>query len=751
MHHTEGKITMKPKLIFRRLLALLLPLLLLLPAAHIPAAAETPAVLKVAILSDPHVFPEELTGNFCAAYLADNEDKGRPPRFSEALFAAALEDIEARAADLDFLLLPGDLTHDGEYIGHQRVAALLKGFQTRTGLPVAVIPGNHDVNKGNAADYSTGRLAPARSLTADEFLLPAFYDGLGYGSLPGYERFGDTLSYVADLGDYRLIAMDTSLNRLGTKDKYDVYDMRDWVLEQCERAREDGKAIIGMGHHTLAEQIGGQEAVMHNFGFDDVCGIAESFADAGMRFYLSGHLHVSEIAARVSDRGQPLYDITTASTASFPCEYRTITFTTTGGATTADVRSHAVPFAIPDPLPGPYYATLFGQTFGGALGGGLAGNIKARVQNALDGLLGDLLSSGGIEGMVKGLGVDLAPLNAIFRYLDQRILGQPERIAAAVNSLIDDAAALPVSTLPCTKYIAEYGFGDPGRPGTLEDVANTTMVYMFGKKYSPADDPFMLDVLRRLENGEFVDQVLNFAVPRILAALGGDILPMLLSNPAAVRALEKLAALPACPLIVVPLLALVVSPVRRGALSQSLCGFISGMVASQSPIGARDGVLTCNGPIDVPLGPGAFRLPQNIAVKIDGCQSATVTWATRPSAVTPALAVTDKKGNPAPEVRVTLLTSEPGSVTAEPLDIGFAKILGRAQPVLQHTARLEGLQAGKTYLFTAGDSAWEWYAEPRSLNNLRDNPVMVFLRGVWDAVSTWLCGMLRIIWSGLTK
>jgi len=98
---------------------------------------------------------------------------------------------------------------------------------------------------------------------------------------------------------------------------------------------------------------------------------------------------------------------------------------------------------------------------------------------------------------------------------------------------------------------------------------------------------------------------------------------------------------------------------------------------------------------------------------------------------------------------VSILASEPEDFMAERLDIGFAKILGRVQPVLKHTARLTGLQAGKTYLFTAGDSAWEWHGQPRSLNNLWDNPVMVFLRGVWDALAAWVRGMIRIIWTGL--
>jgi hypothetical protein len=50
---------------------------------------------------------------------------------------------------------------------------------------------------------------------------------------------------------------------------------------------------------------------------------------------------------------------------------------------------------------------------------------------------------------------------------------------------------------------------------------------------------------------------------------------------------------------------------------------------------------------------------------------------------------------------------------AEQLDIGYAKLLGRAQPALKHTARLTGLKPGKAYLFTAGDSKRGWWAGPQ--------------------------------------
>ena len=738
--------TMKKTL--RRLLALLLPVLLLLATAHIPAAAKNPAVLRVAILSDPHFYLDEMTGGFCEAFREDNLDKGRPAELAETLFLSALADLKKRVKqeNLEYLLVPGDLTRDGEYAGHARVAQLLRQFEKESGVPVAVIPGNHDVNKGNAADFSSGERREARNLKPEEFL--EFYAKLGY-DLPGCERFGDTLSYIADLGrDYRLIAIDTSLNTLGGGPKCSLEDLCDWVIRECGKAKAAGKTIVGMGHHNLAEQIGCQEAVMHNFGFEGVREIGEAFADAGMHFYLSGHLHLGEIAMQVSDSGEPLYDITTASTAGYPGETRTVKFSTSGGKTQADVRSNPVPLNVPAPFPAdPYYATLFGRTFGGTDGGGMGGYLKERVGKALTDMLRDMMASGGIEGLVKDQGVDLAPLNLLFRYLDKRLLGQPERITEALGDLIDEAFALPISKLPCARFIGKYGFGDPDKPGTVEDLANCGMVYMFGKEPGAADDPFVQDVLRRVRNGEFVDQVLNFAVPKILAALGGDVLPLLMNNPAAIRALERLADRQACPLLVMPLLALVVSPGKREALSASLHWFASGVVSSQSPTGSRDGKLVYDGPIEVPTDPGTFRLPQELNVAVKGLGSAEITWYTRQSVRTPELSITDKEGNPTAEVKISI-ESQPEDLLVEQIDIGFTKLLGRVQPALKHTARLTGLQPGKAYRFTAGDGKFEWYSEPQAFDTLRDNPVTVFFRQLWDQVRTWFGGLrgLLLIW-----
>ena len=656
----------------RKLAALLLPAILLLSMFQMPAMAKGPAVLRVAVLSDPHFYADEMTGGFCDAFQQANSGKGRPAELSETLFLATLKEIKARAKrdGLDYLLVPGDLTRDGEYEGHARVAQLLRQFEKETGVPVAVVPGNHDVNKGNAADYSSGQREQARNLPPGDFL--NFYAKLGY-DLPGCERMPDTLSYAADLGkNYRLIAIDDNLNNAGGAERPTQDELRDWVIGQCEKAMAAGKTIIGMAHHPLAEQLGGQEAIMHNLAFKTGNHeMGEAFADAGMHFYLTGHLHLSEIATLVSDSGEPLYDITTASAASFPGGYRTVKFSAQGKQVKAEARSHAAPPTAPSPFKGAYYETLFGRTYGADLvGGGLAGNIKARAREGVAGLLDDLKIPAAMQVPVF----------------------------AAVNSLIDEAFALPVSQLPCDRFIKEYGFGNPKKPGTVEDLANSALVYMFGKNHDPSDDPFMQDALRRIGNGEFIDQALSFVVPALVTALSGGALAKLANHPLVAFAADGL-------------LALVVSPAKRAALSESLCRAATGLVASQSPTKNRDGTLTYSGPIAVPTDPGTFRLPQDIGVR-KGLACAEITWYTRQSAAAPELIVTDKDGNPAPEVKVSI-GSKAEELTAEQLDIGFTKILGRAQPALKHTARLTGLKPGKGYRFTAGDSAWGWRGEPR--------------------------------------
>ena len=611
----------------RKLFAWLLAVLLLLPAAWVPAAAKGPAELRLALISDPHVYPADMTGGFCAAFVEASAANGRAIESTQRLFEAALKDLKARAKKekFDFLLVPGDMSEWGEYAGHTLVAKLLLRFEQETGVPVAVIPGNHDLSNGDASDFSTGVKEKARYLKHDEF--PEVYAKLGY-DLPGCERMPGTLSYAANLGSkYRLIAADTNRRIVGSGERVTQAQLRDWVLAECEKARTAGKIVIGMGHHNLGEMFGGQDTFMgENYGFGDAMTAAEAFADAGMHFYFSGHLHFNEIAMRVSDGGEPLYDIMTAASAFFPGGYRTVKFSTAGKKITADVRSHATPLTGPSPYPdNPYYDTFYGRSFGSPEGEGLAGWVRHAINFALGPRIDDL----GLEPVI-----------------------QTDSLLELINCLAEPILAMPVSKLPCTRFIGEFGFGDPNKPGTFEDLGNSVLIYLFGKRGGAAEDAFVQDALRRFRNGEFVNQLLKITA---------------------------------------------ITPCLRETLSDTLYRFAGGVITSQSPTGGPDGVLVYDGPAEVPTGPDTFRLPQDVKIT-RGLTCAEITWVTRQSVCTPELIVTGKDKSPAPEAKISI-ESQPGEIMVQQLDIGVTKLMGRTQPVLKHTARVTGLKPGKAYCF----------------------------------------------------
>ena len=727
----------------KKFLALLLSIALLvllvpLPALAQRAAAPSPAKLRIALISDTHFFPEELAGGYNDAFKEDNII-GQPVEQAPGVLRSVLAAIAARSKTekIDFLLVPGDLTNSSEYISHVQFAELLKAFQQETGIPVAVVPGNHDFDYG-AREFTTGARRDTQKLNREDF--SEIYAKLGY-DLPNLKRFmpaGDIkegeLSYAVDLGShYRLIAVDTSRRRISQ-------ELRTWVVDQCKAATKAGRTVIGMGHHPLNEQLKGQLTIMQGEGIENMHEISEEFAGAGMHFYFSGHLHMSGISPWVSDKGETLYDIAVPGLWDFPGDYRVVDFTTEGRKITADVRSYVPDEALPVTAngityPQPYNKTSFGLTFG-YKGESLAGFLKANAKKGLTDQLNDLRKSGGLTAKVKE-SVDFLPLNALMRYLDAQLINRPEKIVALVNGLVDDAFALPVSKLPCTRYIKELGFGDSAKPGTLEDAGNSAIAYMFWKKYDPKDDPFMQDVLRRMKNGELVDQVLDFAVPKVLDTLGAEILPLLANIDVEVlnRTLQTALGTLNWPLLF--LLALI--PGTRDTISTTLYSLASEIITSSSPTGSANGRLVYDGPAAAPVNLDTFRLPYDVSVTIgDWGKSAEVTWYTKESLVSPELKLTDKAGNPAQDIRI-IYSSEPVDITVSQIDLGITQMMGYHMSAMRHTAKLEGLNPLRAYRFTAGDSEYSWWSAPQRLAPT-DTPVKDFIGQTRD----WFLGEFRL-------
>lgn len=144
----------------------------------------------------------------------------------------------------EFILMPGDLTRNGNEEQHRYVAKLLSDFEDDTGIQVYVVPGNHDY-------FRSGR---------DEFR--EYYYRLGYDA--ALDEHGETSSYTADVADgYRLIAVDS--NNPGEDGDGITASLLAWIKAQAETAKKDGKKIIYMMHHPLLEHLYMGKLLMKDF------------------------------------------------------------------------------------------------------------------------------------------------------------------------------------------------------------------------------------------------------------------------------------------------------------------------------------------------------------------------------------------------------------------------------------------------------------------------------------------------------
>ena len=164
---------------------------LLLIGAMMPAAAAQAAIspLQIGVLSDPHLFSSAQAGGYNAAFLKANEARaGSLWMESEGVLESALAAFQAKAKQtgMKYLLIPGDLTLDGELRGHKALARRLERFEKETGIQVAVIPGNHDINNPDGFDFSSGKQKPAEMTSPAQFR--EIYGNLGY-DLPNMEQF----------------------------------------------------------------------------------------------------------------------------------------------------------------------------------------------------------------------------------------------------------------------------------------------------------------------------------------------------------------------------------------------------------------------------------------------------------------------------------------------------------------------------------------------------------------------------------
>ena len=277
------------------------------------SAATNEADLSFAVSADLHYKPHEETLEWFS------ED----PIYGYANRRAAMENESSLIIDeflnqcaqddnIEFILIPGDLTNDGKVFldDHKVVAEKLRKFEAETGKQVYVINGNHDV--GMVGEYCE---------TGIKEFVEVYYE-FGYDeALTVIEGTG---TYTADLSDkYRLIALDSCDPDKSTEDGMSDAEV-EWVVKQAEAAYADGKYPILMMHHNLLDHLPMQRLLSHDFIIRNHQATAEKWANAGIKLVFTGHEHCSDATSYTSTKGYVISDFATTSLTMYPLQYRYI-------------------------------------------------------------------------------------------------------------------------------------------------------------------------------------------------------------------------------------------------------------------------------------------------------------------------------------------------------------------------------------------------------------------------------------------
>lgn len=262
---------------------------------------------RAVIASDLHYIAPELTdgGPGYQQILKNGDSKFMP--YVEEITDAFLDEVLADPPDV--VLLTGDLTFNGAEISHRRLAGKLQRLED-AGIPVLVLPGNHDVYNENAALYRGGSFERVPFASGESFA--EIYRDFGPGEALSADS--DSLSYVWQLNEQVWIMM------LDENTAHDFCGLSDrsfqWIEAQLQKAREEGRFVLVAGHQNVFQH----SIFRGGYVIQGAQRLQELLRRYGVPLCLSGHLHTQHVQ---SEDG--LTEIATSALCSYPCQYAVLT------------------------------------------------------------------------------------------------------------------------------------------------------------------------------------------------------------------------------------------------------------------------------------------------------------------------------------------------------------------------------------------------------------------------------------------
>lgn len=291
---------------------------------------------QIITASDLHYLSPRLNdGGEAFAQMMENSDGKMTPYCDEIVSAFADQVIQQKP---DVLILSGDLTFNGERASHEDLAEKLEKIRG-SGIPVLVIPGNHDLENENAFRYSGAEYEQVDSVSAEEF--HELYGKFGYEQAESVEPWSSSYLYRVN-DDLYILMLDT--NSLG--ENFVPRMSYDWIEEQLKTVKENRARVITVSHQNLFRH---NENNFFGYQLYNVEPLVELYRSYGVKCNLSGHIHMQHVR-----KESGITEVTTSSLLVSPIQYGTIRFdgSITYGTQQVDVSG----WAEQNGVAGPEYA-----------------------------------------------------------------------------------------------------------------------------------------------------------------------------------------------------------------------------------------------------------------------------------------------------------------------------------------------------------------------------------------------------------
>lgn len=264
---------------------------------------------KILVATDIHYLSPSLNDHGACFEKTILNGDGKALAYIDELTDAFVEQVirEKPAA----LILSGDLTLNGEKQSHLDLAQKLRSI-IDCGIPVLVLPGNHDLNSGYAVRFTGKTYEPVENLKSARFA--EVYAEFGYNGASA--RDPESLSYVYELSD-RLWVLMVDVNVPGSEGVLKPETL-DWVKARLKEARAAGAQVLAVSHQNL---LAHSQQISAGFVMGDAEKLLALYEEYGVICNLSGHIHMQHTAK--SENG--FFEAATGSLAVSANQYAQLT------------------------------------------------------------------------------------------------------------------------------------------------------------------------------------------------------------------------------------------------------------------------------------------------------------------------------------------------------------------------------------------------------------------------------------------